>query len=226
MVRLIPILILLLATEGFAASAPPVIVGPVEPVDVKEYAMLMVTGISDADLAKTTIVTWPREGVTTFSGKGWAGSPFVLFRAKSAGKYLVYLDLPTGPGCECIVQVGPPTPVPPPIPPDPTPPPGPQKLQLVIVEETSKATPAIAAIKSSPVLRTYAKDKGHKLWFLDKDLGADAPAGFAPWFKAAAGSGKPLPVAMVVTEAGAILATETLPGTVQATLDLLKKWGG
>jgi hypothetical protein len=140
-----------------------------------------------------------------------------------------------------------PTPNPPkpdPPKPDPTPTPGPLRV-LFIYDPMTIATypPAQEAILTAPAIRAYLDGhcplesqcltgmcplnatQGHSYLFLP--VGADTSKLPAVWRQtiAALGDKKP-PWLAVIDSAGKTVVDQAWPATVDATLSLLKKWGG
>jgi len=95
--------------------------GP-ETIEAGEYAQLFVRGVPASSLPTARVIHFPRERTVLMPAQTWGGDPFVLFKAKTPGKYLVAVVLAGGDYAEVVVQVGdPPPPPPPPVPPTPNP---------------------------------------------------------------------------------------------------------
>lgn len=66
---------------------------PGEPLEVKEHAILPVSGIPESALASASVDLSPSEGVTLIAAKSWTGEPFLLFQARKPGKYTITISL-------------------------------------------------------------------------------------------------------------------------------------
>lgn len=221
----VPILLAILAGWAWGGEPPKprAIVGPTSPVEPGELVQLTLPGLS-IDQAKKSVVSWyPRERVNTIPATTWDGTVLILFSAKVQGKYLIGVYSPaTGGGVEkseIEVTVG--TSVNPPQPPDPVDPPVPavQKLWLIVVEESSKRTPAEA--QTHLALSKYAEEKGHS-WHL-QDRSPPVPEAFARFVQAAP-DGVSTMFAVAASD-GKILWQGKLPAKEEA-VKTAKKYGG
>jgi hypothetical protein len=84
------LLLLGLASTSWGAV---VIEGPTEPVDPKEYTMILVSGLSDVDLPKAKVAWSPTAGVTVMPAKTWGGQPMLFFKASTPGKYTLSITI-------------------------------------------------------------------------------------------------------------------------------------
>jgi len=75
---------------GAAGAAQEIVLsGPGEPVQPREYCQILVGGLADADLPGASIEWTPREGTTLLPARLWGGQPFLLFSARTPGKYSI-----------------------------------------------------------------------------------------------------------------------------------------
>lgn len=80
---------LVLSAAAIASGQDIVLDGPDAPVQPREYCQIMVGGLSDADLPAASIEWTPRDGTTLMPARLWGGQPFLLFAARTPGKYTI-----------------------------------------------------------------------------------------------------------------------------------------
>ena len=148
--------------------------------------------------------------------------PFVIFQAGASGSFglsVAYYDGEMHMK-KYVVQTGgdiDPRPFPKP---PPTPVPTPGKRTVIILEESGdKDREKYAPILFSSKLRSYLKQKGHRLEIPDVD---DVPMALAQRNL----QGKPLPRLILEDGDGKLLFQGPLPATVEAVLTLIQKHGG
>lgn len=110
--------------------------------------------------------------------------------------------------------------------PPPDPPPGPdaEADQVTIVTESQETLPAEQQqIVNGEEVRSAATAAGLEFHAVDKDV--SGPSAVLVGHVLAACKGKPVP-RLVFSQAGKVIYNEPLPATVQATLALIKKYGG
>lgn len=80
---------LVLVWAAIAGGQEIVLDGPALPVQPREYCQIMVGGLSDADLPAASIEWTPRDGTTLMPARLWGGQPFLLFAARTPGRYTI-----------------------------------------------------------------------------------------------------------------------------------------
>jgi hypothetical protein len=106
------------AASAMVAAAEPTLTPPTGSLGAGEYLEITIGGITEADLPRTKLVLWPRDGTSIMPVKTWTGQPLVLFRAKTPGKYLLALSAAIGgelKSCETVLDIGGPAPPPTPV---------------------------------------------------------------------------------------------------------------
>jgi hypothetical protein len=82
--------LLLLVLSALPAFAQDIVLdGPDSPVQPREYAQILVSGLSDAELPSATIAWAPRDNTTLLPARLWGGQPFLLFSGKTPGRYTI-----------------------------------------------------------------------------------------------------------------------------------------
>jgi hypothetical protein len=89
MLRLRLCLCLALLWPAIAGGQDIVLDGPDSPVQPREYAQILVSGLSDAELPSATIAWAPRDNTTLLPARLWGGQPFLLFSGKTPGRYTI-----------------------------------------------------------------------------------------------------------------------------------------
>jgi hypothetical protein len=94
--KCLTVIFLLLVTRLYAeglAVGEIKIDAPPAPVQPREYTMLLVHGLQDADLQKALVDWTPREGVVLLPFKTWGGQAVLLFSAAKPGKYAISITV-------------------------------------------------------------------------------------------------------------------------------------
>jgi hypothetical protein len=89
MMRRITIFALALLVTAVAWGQGVVLVGPTAPIDPKDFAQIMVSGLTDQDLPAARVEWAPAAGVTLIPAKTWGGQPFLWFSSRVPGKFTV-----------------------------------------------------------------------------------------------------------------------------------------
>jgi hypothetical protein len=215
-----------------AAIGPAVEIEGPEVVTPGQPVQFNVVGIDQADLAKTRVVYFPREGVMCVPAQTWAGNSIVWFIPGNAPKYLIALAAPNGYDEIIVTTEGAP---PPPVPPDPIPPPTPGHRMVMVVYESGDLTTDLS--QQFEELREYAEDeeKIRRMRFLDKDM-VDPDGKTPEWFKGyldlIAAKQIKLPALMIGVLSSTpgqplvALYVEPLPDTAEEAILTIKKYGG
>ncbi len=212
---------------------------------IPEDAQLQITWTVDAPaqlvtVPPATVHVWAPPGLYSLSIRGlWTKTRTVTVEGKPA-QLLEGMGLLDDRATFTVEATAPPTPQPPTPPPTPPTPAKPAHVSAVIIEETSKRTPAQAAAIFDAGLQDWAKTRGHQVYVFDKDLDPDkptetpddpktasaappkAPDKFKPFFQSA--RDKPLP-RLVIAETGATAVTVDVPcpETAAAIIDTIKQ---
>jgi len=223
---LFAILICLIATA--AAGQELKLVGPKE-ADVNRPFEVSVEGLLlplSAFQTSPPQITWLTLGadaqvrqrmelvVSMVGGKPvWMASPYVTVTAGKAEKLYVVLTVDRAgefaQQASLEVTCGP-----------PTPPPSPGKRWVILIEESSERTAAMAWVMTSSIIRDYLVSKGHAWRAWDKD---HVPADGVPYFRACEGK---TPILFIVTAGGSILYRGPPPLDPESFVALVKQYGG
>lgn len=244
-------LALLLLTVPCSADIE--LVGPDEPIDVKEYTQIWVRGISDAHLTAAKVTCEPSAGVMLIPAKSWGGEAFVLFRARNPGAYTLTVSLNAwrldlDRGIQSAQRAG--------IDEDlldelidvnirisdmyhldtgtcriivgdddPPPPPPPTEpiVCVIIIEETGERSAEYALIFTSKKLRAHAENHDYHLFIFDQNT-EDRSDKVKSWIAKA--DGKTLPWAMLANKDGVIVHQAVVPDTTDATIKMIEDHGG
>ena len=214
-----------------AQEPPPISVLATPQVDLGDYVQIHVETTGTAKQVRVWRVEPGPDQPITKGLLELAGGDFALVAPQ--GTYRIEAQAIVG---EAIVSadaeatVGPPGPRP-----DPTPTP-PGQRWVVVLRETSQATPEQARFLTSlrnSATQTYVDQKNHKLLILDDDsvtpLGTPVPEVQA-WLKQLEARQIKLPALLVVDPsqpaAGGVLSAGSLPSDPDAILETLKQHGG
>ncbi len=63
--------------------------GPSGSVEPREYAQILVSGLSDQDLPAARVEWTPTAGTTLIPARTWGGQPFLWFSARNPGRYTI-----------------------------------------------------------------------------------------------------------------------------------------
>lgn len=211
--RILPILLLLVASVAWAAEKPKLslVIAPDGTAAVKPVFPGQKAGTVKyrfyAGQAPVFRLTW-------IDASGWPSLTDYSWPSDFGG-------VEPGPS---PVPVPPPTPIPPTPTPEPTPP---TKLWgAVIIEESGARTPAVAAVLASPAVRKYFADADLNLRIADQNAndenGKPLP-GLGGYIDRAKKAGK-LPRLFIVGDDGRVAYEGDLPGTPEALTVLVQKY--
>jgi hypothetical protein len=234
--------LVLLFAAGLAQAQPPISVPP--RVDGGVAAFIEVKAETAGKLVRWRAVD---PGLNVFPAHLLRVTTSTVVSAAQPGQYRLWawtaIDGVPSEAVECVVVVGAAPPTPPgPTPPGPTPPqPPPQPvtgMRVLIVEETadrSKLPAAQLAVLFDRRVRDYlaAKTatetlpdgrtwKAYRIYDPHLDISGDLPH----WREMIARARAVTPWIVITDGAGTVVHEGPLPGTVEATLTVLKQYGG
>ncbi len=207
------------------------IVAPPVPVEVGEYAQLLVQGVKPEVLPYCKLIVYPRDGVQFLPGQTWTGEPYILLRSKRAATILVAVCCPasglvgrpvkdpTPAGlayAEVEVVVGDAAPPPPPPPPPPTP----RAVQLFLIHETADNTAAFTSVRDAKAWRDKADALKIRWQVFDDDTGEKLYPNAV-----ALARNRGLPAIVLLDQRNTPLVLP-VPATPFGMIELVQKYGG
>jgi hypothetical protein len=84
---------ILLLLAGQLSAAEITIRVPTQPIKPGQFAMLAISGLTDADLQSSTATITPSAGVQFFPARLWGGEPYLFFQTAIPGKYEISIGI-------------------------------------------------------------------------------------------------------------------------------------